>query len=84
MQIIHYHEVGVMVDTSCHMRRIDSNKCTYKSCHCGRHLEVTRNMVMLSSTMSTRDEQGTGERGLSAVVECSGMLFFSPNLLAVC
>lgn len=41
-------------------------------------------MVMLSSTMSTRDEQGTGERGLSAVVECSGMLFFSPNLLAVC
>ena len=51
---------------------------------CGRHLEVTRNIVMLSSTMRSRDEHGTGERGLSAEEEKSGRLFFNPNLLAVC
>ena len=51
---------------------------------CGRHLEVTRNIVMLSSTMRTLDEHGTGERELSAEDEWSGRLFFNPNLLAVC
>ena len=45
---------------------------------------MTRNIVMLSSTMRTLDEHGTGERELSAEDEWSGRLFFNPNLLAVC